>query len=62
MKSYGLNSVRLPVGWWYWAKDAGVPNEVYTVPAQDTTDLNHPITKFIKVFLKFYILLFNIAF
>jgi len=49
MKANGLNSVRVPVGWWYWAKDAGVQNPVYTVPKEDITDPNHPITKMIKM-------------
>jgi len=49
MKSYGLNSIRLPVGWWYFAKDASVPNSVYTIPSQDITDPNHPITNMIKM-------------
>jgi len=48
MKQYGLNSVRLPTGWWYWAKDAGVDNPVYTVPNQSTSDPTHPITQVIK--------------
>jgi glucan 1,3-beta-glucosidase len=49
MKSYGLNSVRIPTGWWYWAQDAGVPNPVYTVPTQAISDPNHPITAVIKM-------------
>jgi len=49
MKQYGLNSVRIPVGWWYYAQAAGVKNDVYTVPAEDITSPNHPITKVIKM-------------
>jgi glucan 1,3-beta-glucosidase len=49
MKANGLNSIRLPVGWWYWAKAAGVPNEVYTVPTQEITDPKHPISALIKM-------------
>jgi len=49
MKAGGLNSIRLPVGWWYWAVDAGVDGTPYTVPVQTITDLNHPITKFISM-------------
>jgi len=49
MKAMGLNSIRLPVGWWYWAKDAGIDYMPYTVPQQETTDPQHPITKFIKM-------------
>jgi len=48
MKAAGLNSVRLPVGWWYYAAAAQVPNEVYTVPKQLITDPAHPITNVIK--------------
>jgi len=48
MKRIGLNSVRLPVGWWYWAKEAGVDSTPYTVPDADImTNMSHPITKFI---------------
>jgi aryl-phospho-beta-D-glucosidase BglC (GH1 family) len=51
MKAAGLNSIRLPVGWWYWAVDAGVDGTPYTVPKQSIKDLTHPITKFIQVTL-----------
>jgi len=49
MKQAGLNSVRIPVGWWYWAADAGVDVTPYTVPQQQINDPNHPITKFIQM-------------
>jgi glucan 1,3-beta-glucosidase len=49
MKSYGLNAIRLPVGWWYWAADAGISPDPYTVPQQNIRDLTHPITQFIKM-------------
>jgi len=48
MKAYGLNSIRLPVGWWYFGDAANVPFSPYTVPAQPITDLTHPITKIIQ--------------
>jgi len=49
MQQYGLNSVRVPVGWWYWGKVAGVPFDPYTVPKQEISDPTHPITKLIKM-------------
>eukprot|EP01051_Picozoa_sp_SAG22_P012934 SAG22_NODE_1395_length_4511_cov_3.492747_1_plen_372_part_00 len=49
MASYGLNAIRLPVGWWYWAADAGLSPDPYYVPSMPTTDPTHPITKVIKM-------------
>jgi len=49
MKMHGLNTIRLPVGWWYFAVDAGVDGTPYTVPKQGIRDLTHPITKFIQM-------------
>jgi glucan 1,3-beta-glucosidase len=49
MKAHGLNAIRLPVGWWYWAPDAGISPAPYTIPQQNIRDLTHPITQFIKM-------------
>eukprot|EP01130_Rhizamoeba_saxonica_P000267 TRINITY_DN10243_c0_g1_i1.p1 TRINITY_DN10243_c0_g1~~TRINITY_DN10243_c0_g1_i1.p1 ORF type:complete len:602 (-),score=179.68 TRINITY_DN10243_c0_g1_i1:62-1813(-) len=49
MVEAGLNAVRLPVGFWYWAQAAGLDHKPYTVPKQDILDKNHPITKFISM-------------
>jgi len=49
MKALGLNSIRVPTGWWYWAADAGIDATPYTVPKQTSKDMNHPITKLIKM-------------
>jgi len=49
MKAAGLNSIRLPVGWWYYDKDAGVQNSVYTVPTQALSAKDHPITAVIQM-------------
>jgi len=50
MKSIGLNAVRVPVGWWYWALEAVVKNDVYLVPDSDImSNLSHPITKVITM-------------
>jgi len=50
MKKDGLNSVRLPVGWWYWAKGAGVDPQPYLVPDEDPmTSTSHPITKVVEM-------------
>jgi len=48
MKKFGLNSVRLPVGWWYWANDAGISHNPYIIPDADINNLSHPITNVIK--------------
>jgi glucan 1,3-beta-glucosidase len=48
MKAAGLNAVRLPVGWWYFAPAAMIAYSPYTIPEQDVTNLTHPITKVIK--------------
>jgi len=48
MKAYGLNAVRLPVGWWYWGKDAGVETTPYVVPDSEImSNVSHPISAFI---------------
>eukprot|EP01064_Diplonema_japonicum_P027115 TRINITY_DN388_c5_g1_i1.p1 TRINITY_DN388_c5_g1~~TRINITY_DN388_c5_g1_i1.p1 ORF type:complete len:636 (+),score=137.71 TRINITY_DN388_c5_g1_i1:65-1972(+) len=44
-----LNTVRLPVGWWYFAAQGGISHGEYIVPAQNITDPAHPITKIIKM-------------
>jgi len=49
MKKFGLNSIRLPVGWWYFADDAGVDRSPYVLPSQKINDPMHPITKVIKM-------------
>jgi len=48
MRAYGLNSVRIPVGWWYFAPEAGIDYSPYTIPTQGIEDLTHPITKVIQ--------------
>jgi len=49
MSRIGLNVVRLPTGWWYFAESANVDHSPYTIPAQLVNDLTHPITKMIKM-------------
>jgi glucan 1,3-beta-glucosidase len=49
MAKIGLNVVRLPVGWWYFAAAAKIDHAPYTIPEQLITDLAHPITKMIKM-------------
>eukprot|EP01059_Diplonema_ambulator_P031155 TRINITY_DN5655_c0_g1_i1.p1 TRINITY_DN5655_c0_g1~~TRINITY_DN5655_c0_g1_i1.p1 ORF type:complete len:635 (+),score=234.61 TRINITY_DN5655_c0_g1_i1:651-2555(+) len=44
-----LNTVRLPVGWWYFADQAGISPGDYIVPDQKLTDPTHPITAVIKM-------------
>jgi|EP01049_Picozoa_sp_SAG25_P008265 hypothetical protein len=49
MAGMGINSIRLPIGWWYFAADAGLSPAPYLVPTQKTTDDDHPITAIIKM-------------
>lgn len=48
MKKAGLNSVRLPVGWWYFAEKTATSYEPYIVPDADLYDEDHPITRVIS--------------
>lgn len=48
MTTYGLNSIRLPVGWWYFAEAAGLDAAPYIVPDQKITDMDHPIVKILQ--------------
>ena len=52
MASYGLNSIRLPVGWWYFAKAANLDSSPYVVPTQDISSPTHPITALIMMAAK----------
>lgn len=50
MRNYGINTARIPVGWWYFAKDAGLDPSPYLIPKQDILDdLTHPISKTIAI-------------
>lgn len=48
MKKYNLNTIRLPVGYWYFAKKAGLDPSPYIVPDEDLYDSDHPITNVIR--------------
>jgi hypothetical protein len=45
---YNLNTIRLPVGYWYFAKKAGLDPSPYIVPDEDLYDSDHPITNVIR--------------
>lgn len=45
---YNLNTIRLPVGWWYFAKLAGLDASPYVVPDEDILDSDHPITNVLR--------------
>jgi len=46
IKSKGLNAVRLPLAWWYFAEAAGVSGpDPYVVPKQPITSPENPIVK-----------------
>eukprot|EP00755_Sulcionema_specki_P017633 Sspe_Gene.64859::Locus_38420_Transcript_1_1_Confidence_1.000_Length_310::g.64859::m.64859 len=40
-----LNTIRLPLGWWYFAEAANLSATPYLVPAQRINDTAHPINK-----------------
>ena len=42
-----LNTVRLPLGWWYFAETAGISHADYLVPKENLTSMAHPINKVI---------------
>ncbi len=46
--SYGLNAIRLPVGYWYFAEKAGLDSSPYLIPDEDLYDEHHPITDVIR--------------
>lgn len=48
MKESGLNSVRLPVGWWYFAAKSAIERGPYIVPDEDLYEKHHPITDVIR--------------
>ena len=48
MKKLGLNSVRFPVGHWYFTELSGFPNHPYVIPEQSILAEDHPITKIIR--------------
>jgi hypothetical protein len=48
MKKLGLNTIRLPVGWWFFAPFANVNPAPYTMPEEELYDFNHPITQLIS--------------
>lgn len=45
---FGLNTIRLPVGYWYFAERVGLNPAPYLVPDQDLFDAHHPITNVIR--------------
>ncbi|CAM9592783.1 unnamed protein product, partial [Scytosiphon promiscuus] len=48
MKDVGLNSVRLPVGWWFFAAKTAMSPYPYIIPDEDLYDEHHPITDVIR--------------
>lgn len=48
MKEVGLNSIRLPVGWWFFAAKTAMAHDPYIVPDEDLYDAHHPITDVIR--------------
>ncbi|CAN0026476.1 unnamed protein product, partial [Choristocarpus tenellus] len=48
MKEAGLNSIRLPVGWWYFAEKGAIDSSPYIVPDEDLYEEHHPITDVIR--------------
>ena len=48
MKNAGLNTVRVPVGHWYFSEISGFYDGPYIRPHISIYDMNHPITKIIS--------------
>uniref|UniRef100_A0A7S2XF99 glucan 1,3-beta-glucosidase n=1 Tax=Lotharella oceanica TaxID=641309 RepID=A0A7S2XF99_9EUKA len=49
MSKYGINTARMPVGWWYFAEATGLDPLHYITPDNDImVDMDHPITKVIS--------------
>lgn len=48
MKEAGLNSIRLPVGWWFFAAKTAMSPDPYIVPDEGLYDEHHPITDVIR--------------
>jgi glucan 1,3-beta-glucosidase len=48
MRKAGLNSIRLPVGHWYFTELSHVPVEPYILPSESIFDEFHPITSIIR--------------
>ena len=48
MRSLGLNTIRLPVGWWYFAALSDLSAEPYLTPKLTIWKEAHPITQIIK--------------
>lgn len=44
----GLNSIRLPVGHWYFTEISHVPSEPYLLPSESIFKETHPITRIIR--------------
>ena len=44
----GINTIRLPVGYWYFSEYASVDPTPYILPDEDLYDPNHPITNVIR--------------
>jgi len=49
MRSFGLNSVRIPVGFWYFERLTGREPTFYIKPTKDILDENHPLTNTIRM-------------
>ena len=48
MKNMGLNTIRLPVGWWYFAEKVHLDPSPYIIPDEDLYDESYPITKVLQ--------------
>jgi aryl-phospho-beta-D-glucosidase BglC (GH1 family) len=48
MKSYNLNSVRIPVGYWYFHELSNYTTAPYLLPEESIFDAFNPITKIIR--------------
>eukprot|EP00607_Mallomonas_marina_P009957 CAMPEP_0182420846 /NCGR_PEP_ID=MMETSP1167-20130531/5926_1 /TAXON_ID=2988 /ORGANISM="Mallomonas Sp, Strain CCMP3275" /LENGTH=496 /DNA_ID=CAMNT_0024597343 /DNA_START=60 /DNA_END=1551 /DNA_ORIENTATION=+ len=49
MKEYNLNTVRVPVGYWYFSELSGFPTGPFILPNVSILSPTHPITKVIRM-------------
>ena len=47
MKEYGLNTVRIPLGYWYFTELSRISAGPYILPEESIFDVHHPLTRVI---------------
>ena len=47
MKDYGLNTVRIPIGFWYFSELSRIAQGPHILPDESVLDAHHPLTRII---------------